>query len=486
MGKRRKLSPESVWDYEAVLKAFEAVGAAAIHVPRMYSHLVKHPGSSWHDVPEFPKAAIAALDAGFALHTTTVLEVQRSRDGSTTKLLVRLQDGLQVEAVVMEYDNTARYSGTEEPPPTPQQQLPEPELGTGECDEQEEQEQTTAQQQQRTQQQQQQQDDDHEDDEAEYFDAVCSLGEALGGRKKHVGGRRSTLCVSSEVGCAMGCTFCATGTMGFTADLTAGEIVEQLVHARGVSSIRNVVFMGMGEPLNNYEAVRSAVHMMTDSRFFALRRRKVTVSTVGVIPRLLQMADDMPGVSLALSLHAPTQELRQTIVPSAKAFKLDRQVMLMAALDEYQRRTKLRVFVEYVMLGPDINCTTAHAHQLGALLRGKDLLVNLIPWNPILSPSMAFAAPEEGATAAFHRILRYEYAVNCTIRAEKGQDISGACGQLVLEHGGRVASGDGTGGSTAGGTGGACSSGGGKLADVEDLLAAPPGVKQQAAAVVVG
>lgn len=139
----------------------------------------------------------------------------------------------------------ARYSGTEEPPPTPQQ-LPEPELGTGDDDGQHEQEQTTAQQQQRTQQQQQQQDDDDDDDEAEYFDAVCSLGEALGGRKKHVGGRRSTLCVSSEVGCAMGCTFCATGTMGFTADLTAGEIVEQLVHARGVSTIRNVVFMVSG------------------------------------------------------------------------------------------------------------------------------------------------------------------------------------------------------------------------------------------------
>lgn len=302
--------------------------------------------------------------------------------------------------------------------------------------------------------------EEEEEEEDAFHDAVSSLGEAFALQ----GGVRATLCVSSEVGCAMGCTFCATGTMGLTADLTAGEIIEQLVHASAVARIRNIVFMGMGEPLNNYEAVRSAVGMMTDPRVFGLRRKKVTVSTVGVVPRLLQMADDMPGVSLALSLHAPTQELRQTIVPSAKAFKLDK---LMAAVAEYQARTKQSVFVEYVMLGPDVNCTEAHAHQLGALLQGRDVLVNLIPWNPILSPSISFSAPADGANVAFHAILRHQYGVNCTIRQEKGQDISGACGQLVLEQGGRL----GMAGSS--GSGGGCSSAGGKLADLEDLLPLP-------------
>ncbi|PSC70785.1 radical SAM domain-containing [Micractinium conductrix] len=457
MVKKRNLSPQSVWDSVAVKNAFEAAGANTKHIPRMYNHLIRHPGSTWSDVPDLPKAAVAALDAGFALFTTRLLEVQRSSDGETTKLLVQLQDGLQVESVVMEYDNTDRYA-----PPAEQQQAeqrggtPPTPAPSAEQQQQQQQQQDEQQQQQRRREQRRQQDGEEEDEE-QFHDALSSLGDVFSLQ----GGRRATLCVSSEVGCAMGCTFCATGTMGLTADLTAGEIVEQLVHAGGVARIRNIVFMGMGEPLNNYEAVCSAVHMMTDPRVFGLRRKKVTVSTVGVVPRLLQMADDMPGVSLALSLHAPTQELRQTIVPSAKAFKLDK---LMAAVDTYQQRSGRSVFVEYVMLGPDVNCTEAHAHQLGALLKGRDVLVNLIPWNPILSPTMTFAAPHDGATAAFHRVLRHEYGVNCTIRAEKGQDISGACGQLVLEHGGRLAGAAGSGG------GGACGGKGG-VADLEDLLA---------------
>jgi adenine C2-methylase RlmN of 23S rRNA A2503 and tRNA A37 len=256
------------------------------------------------------------------------------------------------------------------------------------------------------------------------------------------------------VGCQMGCTFCATGTMGLTADLTGGEIVEQLVHARGIVPVSNVVFMGMGEPLNNYAAVRAAVSMMTDSAYFALRKSAVTVSTVGVIPRINQLADDLPGVLLALSLHAPTQELRQTIVPSAKAYKLDR---LIACIEAYVAKTKQRVFIEYVMLGPDVNCTAEHARQLGVLLQSLKgfVVINLIPWNPILSPGMAFAAPEEGSLSAFHAILREEYGLPVTVRQEKGQDVAAACGQLVLEHGGK-----------------ACSSGGG-VGDVEDLGRAP-------------
>jgi adenine C2-methylase RlmN of 23S rRNA A2503 and tRNA A37 len=272
-----------------------------------------------------------------------------------------------------------------------------------------------------------------------------------------IGGHRNTLCVSSEVGCQMGCTFCATGTMGLTADLTTGEIVEQLVHATRMAPIRNVVFMGMGEPLNNYAAVLSAVQLMTHPQAFALRRRSVTVSTVGVIPRITQLAQDLPGVSLALSLHAPNQELRAKIVPSARAYKLDR---LMDTIDNYQKETQQRVFIEYVMLGPDFNCLEEHAHELGELLRGRDVVVNLIPWNPILSPGMDFKAPVTGATAAFQRILKEEYGLPSTLRQEKGQDVSAACGQLVLEHGGR-------GGGTNNISGGGCSGKG--VADVEDL-----------------
>lgn len=169
--------------------------------------------------------------------------------------------------------------------------------------------------------------------------------------------------------------------------------------------------------------------MMIDPDIFALRRRSVTISTVGVIPRIRSLSEDLPGVSLALSLHAPNQELRQQIVPSARAYKLDK---LISAIDAYQAFTGQRVFVEYVMLGPDVNCRAEHAHQMGKLLQGKDVVVNLIPWNPILSPAMDFKAPPDGVTAQFQSILKEYYSLPSTIRQEKGQDVNAACGQLAL------------------------------------------------------
>lgn len=188
----------------------------------------------------------------------------------------------------------------------------------------------------------------------------------------------------------------------------------------------------MGEPLNNYDAVRSAVQMMTDPRFFGLGRQQVTISTVGIIPRILQLPDDLPGVSLALSLHAPNQTLRQSIVPSARAYKLER---LMEAVKEYERRSGLRVFVEYVVLS-GVNDGLEQAHELGQLLQGHSAVLNLIPWNPVYSPDgPKFAAPSEQALAAFQQVLRGQYGISTTVRQEKGQDISGACGQLVIEMG---------------------------------------------------
>jgi adenine C2-methylase RlmN of 23S rRNA A2503 and tRNA A37 len=266
---------------------------------------------------------------------------------------------------------------------------------------------------------------------------------------------RATVCVSSEVGCQMGCTFCATGTMGLIAELTCGEIVEQLVHANLVKCVRNVVFMGMGEPLNNYNAVAAAIRLMIHPQIFALKQRSITVSTVGVVHRLASLARDLPGVSLALSLHAPNQQLRRLIVPSAQAFKLDK---LLAAVDAYMAATGNRVFIEsasarallphfsfrvlclssvtlcrrYVLLGPDFNCLESHAHELGQLLRGRDVSVNLIPWNPVLSPDFDFRAPPAGTAFMFQSVLK-QYALACTVRQEKGQDVAAACGQLVLQ-----------------------------------------------------
>ncbi|KAK9806306.1 hypothetical protein WJX72_009538 [[Myrmecia] bisecta] len=381
MVKKRVLSPQSVWDKKQLTAAFEEAGIKVSHIPKLYKHLVRHPDVQWQDIPDLPKAAVQLLEQRFSRCTCSVEACQTSGDGETTKMLVRLQDGLQVEAVIMQYDTTCATGVVDDRQPP----------GEEEC--------------------------------------ASESGASASTR----GRKRATLCVSSQVGCQMGCTFCATGTMGLTGHLTAGEILEQLVHARRVTAIRNVVFMGMGEPLNNYDNVCAAVGLMTDSRYFSLRRSAVTVSTVGVIPRILQLVEDLPGVSLALSLHAPNQALRQSIVPSASAYKIEK---LMAAVATYQERSKQKVFIEYVMLA-HVNDNPEQAHELGALLQGRDVVLNLIPWNPIYSPDIDFKAPGPERLIKFHGIVRSEYGVACTIRQEKGQDIGGACGQLVVEHGGQ-------------------------------------------------
>jgi len=312
----------------------------------------------------------------FARLTSRVDAAQTSADGLTTKLKIRLQDGLAVETVIMRWDPEAAAPA-----------------GSGE--------------------------DDGSDSQS-----------LAGGRNPS---DRSTVCMSSQVGCQMGCTFCATGTMGLKGNLTAGEIVEQLLHAKQYAPrVRNVVFMGMGEPMSNWKAVTEAVRAMVDPKLFGLSPRHVTVSTVGVVPRIRSMHDDLPGVRLALSLHAPSQELRQTIVPSARAYQLPK---LMDAVDEYQRASKQKVFVEYVLL-EGVNDGLLEAEQLGQLLQGRDVTLNLIPWNPVHSPASSefgFGAPSPEAVSAFQRCLREKYGVFTTVRQEKGQDISGACGQLVLQ-----------------------------------------------------
>lgn len=230
--------------------------------------------------------------------------------------------------------------------------------------------------------------------------------------------------------------------MGLKGNLTCGEILEQLVFANSLGldahvatategvRIKNVVFMGMGEPLMNFEAVKSSVKMMIHPSFFGLGRQQVTISTVGIIPRIKSLHDELPGVSLALSLHAPTQELRTSIVPSARAYKLDK---LMDAIIEYESRSGLKVFYEYVMLA-GINDSEEVAHELGALLRGRKGVLNLIPWNPTyVTGDIDFKAPAQDSVVKFQQIVRQVYGISCTIRQEKGQDVNAACGMLVIK-----------------------------------------------------
>ncbi|KAF4751396.1 hypothetical protein FOZ62_022984 [Perkinsus olseni] len=332
------------------------IGSSRLHAVTIQKALVADVDFDPSQVPRVPKRAAALLDKVFVRISSTVAMKQVSSDG-TTKILLRLQDGKEVESVIIP-----------------------------------------------------------------------------------AGGRR-TLCVSSQVGCRMGCRFCATGTLGLSGNLSSGEILEQLWHANRVSDkpIGNVVFMGMGEPLENYDAVLAAIKGM--NRLFAVPQRCITVSTVGVVPKIRALAHDASGVKLALSLHAPTQELREKIVPSAKAWRIQE---LMLALDEYAQanlgagrpdgsggggRKKGSVMIEYVVI-KDINDTSDCAHKLGELLGNRKVVVNLIPYN-VVDNGSNFEPPLESSVTRMVAILKDVYGIRVYHRRHHGRDIDAACGQLA-------------------------------------------------------
>ena len=376
----------------------------------------KNPVSkSRNRLPQLPKSFLSYLSKNISSYKTITSKIrtkQTSSNGTTTKLAIQLQDEHVVESVLMRHDN------------------------------------------------------------------------------------RITICISSQVGCAMGCTFCATGTMGIRGNLCSGEILEQLVHgsrvllqddtdesekkqrsSKGnnnnnkVMMIRNVVFMGMGEPLNNYHNVLTTCRALINRRLWNLAYNHVTVSTVGVTSRMRDLTRDIPEVNLALSLHAPNQRMREDIVPSARGTPIE---SLIDALDEHmmvyvrkrrqwesnpqdvsadarrrgeadnvvddddefntkerQSQTKKkRAMIEYVMLTGDTSTIEA-AHQLGQLCKGRHLVVNLIPYNKT-NVKDKLSCPSEEHMQEFRRIV-VSYGSFVTIRRTMGADISGACGQLVVE-----------------------------------------------------
>lgn len=239
--------------------------------------------------------------------------------------------------------------------------------------------------------------------------------------------RRGTLCVSSQVGCAMGCTFCATAEAGFARNLTSAEIVAQLHVARDLlpeGAITNVVFMGMGEPLLNTEAVVSAARIFTDDHGFGLSKRRVTISTSGVVPAIEKLPE-LTDVSLAVSLHAPNNPLRDELVPLNRKHPLER---LLPACHAYIRdKHPRRITWEYVMLH-GVNDSDANARELAECVRGIPSKVNLIPFNPYPGARYTCSTPER--MRRFAEILAEEGVV-ATTRITRGEDIDGACGQLV-------------------------------------------------------
>jgi len=240
---------------------------------------------------------------------------------------------------------------------------------------------------------------------------------------------RNTVCVSCMIGCPVGCLFCATGKLGFKANLTAHEIVEQvLFFQRKLNSeqkrVSNVVFMGMGEPLLNLPEVLKAVRILTDPDKFALSDRRIAISTSGYIPQLKElMSSDYRG-RLAVSLHAPNQELRTQLMPMANYNKLPD---LMKVLDEYVELRNKRIFYEYLLIS-GVNDSEEHALELSDLLKGRLAHVNLIPFNPIAFAS--YKSSNDNAVIRFKNILLQD-RISVSIRGTFGADIEGACGQLA-------------------------------------------------------
>jgi sorting nexin-8 len=373
-----------------------------------YRELFRRGQSSFEHTPDVSARDMKLLKENFTVCTSEVVETKTTEDGSGAKMVVKLHDGKLIETVVIGHSRSK--------------------------------------------------------DGDEGAQAASDGGDVEKDGKVF----RNTVCVSSQVGCAMGCTFCETGTLGLLANLTAGEICEQVWHARnlcGKTGVRNVVMMGMGEPLDNYEEVLIALRAMTHQAVFDMRQRSVTVSTVGVPSSIRKLADDAPNVGLALSLHAPTQELRARLLPSASgtAHTLGR---LSESLKYHRRQSGRGAMIEYIVID-GVNDSPLHARDLGELV-GRTLLqdddgdsdvagsnlnpnptpkgrrrreqsgyfVNLIPYNPTdVGSTHGYESPADEALERMATILTEEYGVKAKVRwsTRRGREVDGACGQLALK-----------------------------------------------------
>jgi len=244
--------------------------------------------------------------------------------------------------------------------------------------------------------------------------------------------KRHTLCISSQAGCAMNCSFCATGQMGFSRNLSAGEIVEQVIYfARYLQkhgdSVTNIVFMGMGEPFHNYDAVMQAIQILNDEKGFRLGARRFTISTVGLIPGIERFTKENSQINLAVSLHASTNELRSSMMPVNKKYPIEE---LIEACRNYFETTKRRVTFEWALI-QGVNDTVEEAQKLADLLEGITCHVNVIP----LNPTQGF----DGQKSDKARVLDFKKTLEangipCTVRMRRGIDIQAGCGQLASKN----------------------------------------------------
>lgn len=249
---------------------------------------------------------------------------------------------------------------------------------------------------------------------------------------EEMGPGRVAVCISSQVGCAMGCNFCASGVMGLKRHLSTWEIVDQVVQIQNRLRTQNrrvgsVVFMGLGEPLHNYDEVLRAVHLLSLGEGLGIGKRHLTISTSGLVPQIYRLADEGIPVRLAISLHSVRDELRSQMMPVNKRWNIE---TVLEACAEYFAKTQRRVTFEYILLDK-VNDSKEEANELGAMLKRYKMksLVNLIPWNPV--DGVEYKRSSAKAIRRFQTTVE-RHGIRCTVRQEKGADIDAACGQLRL------------------------------------------------------
>ena len=235
----------------------------------------------------------------------------------------------------------------------------------------------------------------------------------------------NSVCISSQAGCRMGCTFCASTLLGLTRNLYPSEMLDQIyaIQEDTGERVSHVVVMGTGEPFDNYEGLSRMIEILTDDKGLGISRRNITVSTCGIVPNIYRFADDFPQVTLAISLHAPNDRMRQELMPVAKAYSMEE---LMKAARYYTEKTKRRVTFEYSLVR-GVNDGRDHAQELIQRVQGMNCHINLIPVNPITERT--YEQPDRNHVEAFAGILSKNH-IQVTVRREMGRDIQAACGQL--------------------------------------------------------
>ncbi len=367
-------------------EALRPLGGRAFHAAQIFRWVQARSVLEPERMTDLPRELRAKLEPLELARTLEISGERRAADG-TRKLLATLRDGATVETVLI-----PGVTGPRGRLPSPVPPLEQDADAAAVVD-------------------------DDEDDEAE------------GGATSEPA-VRVTQCISTQVGCAMGCVFCASGVAGWKRHLGADEIVAQVLVGRARldagERLSNVVYMGMGEPLHNYDATERSLRLLTCPEGIALSARRVTVSTSGLVPEIARLGKDFGGnVGLAISLHAADDETRSRLMPINRKYPLP---VLMDALRAYPLPRRRRITIEYTLVAGK-NDAPSEARKLAALLRGIPVKVNLIPMNPIAASDLG--PPQMGGVLSFQKVL-CDAGYSCFIRRRRGDDVSAACGQLAL------------------------------------------------------